>query len=170
MDAAGLPTIVEIKETLAGQRKDFRCHLIERGPGGATVLFVSTTRYDVAGLALPAGTVTLGHFWENRDFNVYHWLTPTGETLAHYFNLCADTVIAPDTIRWRDLAIDVLVRPGAGPVILDEDELPGDLEPDLHARIDRARRAVLEQYGEVVAELERRASALWPRLQGGERS
>jgi predicted RNA-binding protein associated with RNAse of E/G family len=169
MDAAALPTILEIKETLAGQRKEFRCRLVERAPGHAAVLFVSTTRYDVAGLVLPPGTVTLGHFWDDRDFNVYHWLTPGGQTLAHYFNLSADTSVAPDTIRWRDLAIDVLVRPGAAPVVLDEDELPGDLDPRIREDIDRSRQAVLAGQAAVVAELEAQADALWPRLFGARR-
>jgi hypothetical protein len=170
MAPAGLPTILEIKSTLSGQRKEFRCHLVAGAPGRATVLFVSSTSYQVAGLPLPPGTVTLGHFWESRDFNVYHWLTPAGQTLAHYFNLCADTAIAPDTIRWRDLAVDVLVRPAAEPLVLDEDELPGDLDPGLRDRIDRARRVVLAQQAEVVMDLEGQASALWPRLFGAGRS
>ena len=107
-----LPSILEIKRTLAGQRKEFRCRLVEREADSAVVLFVSRADLPGGHLTLPPGTVTLGHFWPARAYNVYHWLTPAGATLAHYFNLADDTAIDEATIRWRDLAVDVLVQPG----------------------------------------------------------
>src|SRR5262249_52813803 len=36
-----LPEITEVKETLAGTRKTFHCHVIDRQPGALVVLFVS---------------------------------------------------------------------------------------------------------------------------------
>jgi predicted RNA-binding protein associated with RNAse of E/G family len=166
MEPASLPTILEIKRSLGGLRKEFQCRLVERQPGGAIVLFVSGERYEVAGLALPPGTVTLGHFWSGRAYNVYHWLEPSGATLAHYFNLAAETSIDERTIRWSDLALDVLVLPGGPARVLDEDELPGDLAPATRECIEDARKQVLEQHPVVIAELETRATELWPRLFG----
>jgi hypothetical protein len=170
MELASLPTILEIKRTLGGLRKEFQCRLVERQPGRAVVLFVSSARYQVGDLALPPGTVTLGHFWQGRAYNVYHWLTPSGATLAHYFNLAAETAIEDATIRWLDLALDVLVLPAAPARVLDEDELPADLEPATRQRVEAARREVLEQHPAVIADLEGRASQLWPRLFGVGRS
>ncbi len=166
MEPASLPTILEIKRTLGGARKEFRCRLVERQSDRAIVLFVADRAYQVPGLALPPGTVTLGHFWPGRPYNVYHWMQPSGTTLAHYFNLATDTSIDAETIRWTDLTLDVLVQPGTPPVVLDEDELPADLDPDTRSRIDAARSAVLEQQGAVVANLEEQAGAIWPRLFG----
>jgi hypothetical protein len=170
MEAATLPSIVEIKRTLRGQRKEFRCQLVERQADAAIVLFVSTAPYQVGELPLPAGTVTLGHFWKNRDYNVYHWLAPSGSTLAHYFNLAAETSISDDTISWCDLALDVLVRPAAPPVVLDEEDLPADLEPGLRAQIEAACRDVLRQQVAIIEQLEEQATVLWPRLFGVGRS
>jgi predicted RNA-binding protein associated with RNAse of E/G family len=166
MELAELPTILEIKRTLDGLRKEFRCQLLERGSDRAVVLFVSSQRYEVGGLVLPPGTVTLGHFWEARAYNVYHWLAPSGATLAHYFNLAADTEIGEVTIGWLDLALDVLVPAGAPARVLDEDELPPGLDAATRARIEAARREVLEQHAPVIADLESQATALWPRLFG----
>jgi hypothetical protein len=166
MEPASLPTILEIKRTLDGGRKEFRCQLVERQSDRAIVLFISSKPYLVGGLPLPAGTVTLGHFWRDRPFNVYHWLDPVGATLAHYFNLAAETAIDEDRISWSDLAIDVLVRPGAPPVVLDEEELPLDLPPETRAHIEAGRGQVLEQHGAIIASLEERATALWPLLAG----
>jgi predicted RNA-binding protein associated with RNAse of E/G family len=166
MDLPALPSILEIKRTLTGQRKEFRCRLVEREADRAVVLFISSSTYQVATLTLPPGTITLGHFWSGRDYNVYHWLDPAGATLAHYFNLAADTTFDDTTLSWTDLAIDLLVLPGAPAQVLDEDELPADLPPSLQSRIEAARNTVLRQQAGVVAELEARADALWPRLFG----
>ncbi len=169
MDLPPLPTILEIKRTMAGGRKEFRCHLVEGTPDSAVVLFVSTSPYQVATLALPAGTVTLGHFWQSREYNVYHWMTPAGVTLAHYFNLAAETSIAEGVLGWTDLALDLLVLPGQPAVWLDEAELPADLPADLAARIHSARAVVLREHPLVIADVEARADALWPRLFGRSR-
>jgi predicted RNA-binding protein associated with RNAse of E/G family len=164
-----LPEILEVKRTLAGARKQFRCRRLACAPGAVTVLFVSDRPYVVGGLTLATGTVTFGHFWEDRPYNVYHWLDPDGRTLAHYFNLADGTRIQPDTLAWLDLAIDVLVRPGIPPQVLDEHELPADLDPRLRVAVDAARAAVLADHPAVIAALEARADELWPRLTGGAR-
>jgi hypothetical protein len=170
MDLAALPSIVEIKRTLTGQRKEFRCRLVEGDADRAVVLFISGSIYQVYGLTLPPGTVTFGHFWRQRDYNVYHWLTPAGTTLAHYFNLAADTTLEDGIIRWTDLALDLLVEPGAPPRLLDEDELPPDLPPPLVARIEVAKDLLLGQHASIGQDLEAQADLLWPRLFGVKRS
>lgn len=170
MDLAALPTIVEIKRTLDGRRKEFRCRLVERAPDRAIVLFVSPQPYEVGGLALPPGTVTLGHFWQGRDYNVYHWLTPDGTTLAHYFNLAADTSIDEGSIQWLDLALDLLVRPDRPAAVLDEDELPPDLDHDTRERIAAARAKILREHPVIIDQLEQLANPLWGRLFQRERA
>jgi predicted RNA-binding protein associated with RNAse of E/G family len=170
MDLDSLPAILEVKRTLGGERKEFRCRLVNRNQDRAIVLFVSEVPYQVGGLALPSGTVTLGHFWHGRDYNVYHWLTAQGRTLAHYFNLAAETVIDDTGIRWCDLTLDLLVCPGAAPVWLDEADLPGDLPASTRDRIESSRRNVVEQQAAVIRELEREADTLWRRLTGADRS
>jgi predicted RNA-binding protein associated with RNAse of E/G family len=170
MDATHLPEILEIKESLTGHRKAFPCRLLEATSHSAVVLFVSTQPYRVSGLALPAGTITFGHFWTNRPYNAYHWLTPEGVTLAYYFNLSDHTHIAAAELHWRDLIVDVLLRPGAGQVeVLDEDELPSDLDQQTRADIRAAKIALLAQATALAAELEARAGSLWARAFGGPR-
>jgi hypothetical protein len=169
MDISSLPEIVETKETLAGVRKEFRCRELARADGGLVVLFVSDRAYTVHGLSLPVGTVTFGHFWTDRPYNVYHWMTPAGETLAHYFNISEATTLEGQALSWRDLTVDLLVRPGTAPVVLDEDELPAGLPPDVRAAIDAATATALREAETVVAVLEARAGVLWHGLTGSPR-
>ena len=165
---AGLPEILEVKTTLQGERKEFRCRVLARtgaAVGDAvTVLFVADRAYQVADLVLPAGTITFGHFWGSRPYNVYHWLAPDGRTIAHYFNLSTDTAISDDRLQWKDLAVDVLARPGAPPEVLDEADLPDTLDRETLMTLAEATREVLADAPAIVAELEARADRLWQRL------
>lgn len=129
-------TILEVKETLAGQRREFRCELVKLDRDELVVSYRSPVAGEVAGVALPAGTLSLGYFWETRPYNVYHWLGPDSTTLGLYFNISDTTRITSRQVSWRDLVVDVLVTPDGRCQVLDEDELPHDIEPKLRQRID----------------------------------
>lgn len=164
MSPPQLPELLETKITLAGERKLFRCRTLERTASEVVVLFISTRAYEVAGLTLPVGTVTFGYFWTDRPYNVYHWMTPRGETVALYFNLAADTALSDAGLSWRDLVLDLLVRPGAAPQVLDEADLPADLDPATHALVDDARCRLLADLPSLLPDLQERSQALWQRL------
>jgi predicted RNA-binding protein associated with RNAse of E/G family len=163
MPPNALPEITEVKETLAGTRKTFHCHVIDRQPGALVVLFVSKAPVRVHDVDLPAGTVTFGYFWVDRGFNVYHWMSPEGATLAFYVNLAEGTRIE-DTLHWRDLTVDILVPSLGEAVVLDEDEIPLALDSATRARIERTRDLVLARAPALRLELEARSDLLWPRV------
>jgi predicted RNA-binding protein associated with RNAse of E/G family len=169
MSPKALPEITEVKETLAGTRKTFHCHVIDRDSRSIAVLFVSRAPVRVHDVDLPAGTVTFGYFWAERSFNVYHWMAPGGATLAFYVNLADGTTIAEDTLFWRDLTVDILIAPDGTAVVLDEDEVPLALEAATRARIDQTTRDVLARAADLRIELEARSDALWPGVFGEER-
>jgi predicted RNA-binding protein associated with RNAse of E/G family len=167
MNALG--EIVEIKETLAGVRQTFHCRAVARGPGEVVVLFVLPAARTVDGLLLPAGTVTFGHFWEDRPYNVYHWMTPAGATIAFYVNLSDRTRIEEAQLAFRDLSVDILLPPQGPPRVLDEDELPVTLDAPTRAVIEAARATVLAQASALCQEVDGRSRALWPEVFGGPR-
>ncbi len=160
----GLPEIIETKYTLTGATKIFRCRLIEREPALAVVLFVSFRVTQVDTLTLPAGTVTLGYFWTQRPYNVYHWLTPSGVTVGLYVNLCDRVEISADALDWRDLVLDVLLPLGEPARVLDRDELPDTLDPGLRQYIESACQSVLASADQLRREIETRSRLIWPRL------
>ena len=151
-----LPAILEIKRTLDGREKRFDCRLLSLAPDAShvAVLWVAPDAMHVHGVDLPAGTVSVGHFWTDRHFNVYHWLDPDGGTLGYYFNICDQTRITAGVIEWRDLIVDVLALPGGRLDVLDEHELPPQLAPDVAAHIEVGKRAILDAPGAVLAEIE----------------
>jgi hypothetical protein len=167
LPGADLPAITEVKRTLSGREQRFACRLVDRDARGVVVLFVAPEAMHVHGVDLPAGTVTFGHFWTDRPYNVYHWMDPAGATIGFYFNLSDGTAVADGRLEWRDLTVDVLVLPGLPVAVLDEHELPPDLDAGLRARIDAARDAVLADPRALTDEIEARSRALHGRVFAG---
>jgi protein associated with RNAse G/E len=155
-------TILEIKHKLDGERKEFRCQLCSYSDDEVVVIYPLTRDGRVDDLALPKGTISYGYFWRDRLYNVYHWITPAGATLGIYFNIGDRTRISRGEIYWRDLVVDILITPDGRCRVLDEHELPADLDPDLRRTIETARDEVLQQKDDLVSEIERR-SAGYPR-------
>jgi Protein of unknown function (DUF402) len=162
--AKALPQILEVKRTLDGREKRFQCRLIEGDQHHVVVLFVAPAAMQVHGVELPAGTVTFGHFWTDRPYNVYHWLDPRGVTIGFYFNLSDSTVISDARLEWRDLTLDVLATPAGRLEVLDEHELPADLDDRLRGRISAATQAILADSHALMSEIEGRSRALYPRV------
>ena len=146
------PRITEIKTTLAGERKHFDCELLQQAENEAVIVYRMPRDRWLEDILLPKDTLSLGYFWEDRPYNAYHWIDARGATIALYFNISDGTRIGAQTIEWRDLAVDILISPDGRCRVLDEDELPPDLDLGLldyiHAARDELCRKPLFRLGE----------------------
>ena len=126
----------------------------------AVVRFVSTRERALADtdLVLAAGTVTIGHFWTDRTYNVYHWLE-RDRTIAFYVSVADETTIDDTVIAYTDLIVDVLLRPHGAIEVLDEDELPPTLAPKHRLAIAKALETCITQPRRLIAEIERDTKA-----------
>jgi uncharacterized protein DUF402 len=162
VSAPTLPAILEVKRTLAGVEKRFECRVLTRSATHLAVLWIAPAAMHVHGVDLPAGTVSVGHFWADRHYNVYHWLRGDRTTVGYYFNLADRTSWTAERLDWRDLTVDVLATPEGRLDVLDEDELPADLDDDARAHIEAGQRALLGATASVLAEVEAASRALLP--------
>jgi predicted RNA-binding protein associated with RNAse of E/G family len=125
--------ITERKTRFDGTVQEFACHALVVEPGKRAIIRYEVDReWHVGDLVIPKGAYTVGHFWTDRPYNVYQWLND-GRTLGYYFNVGQVDEISEALVAWRDLIIDVLVKPDGAIDILDEDEVPADL-PSEHRR------------------------------------
>jgi uncharacterized protein DUF402 len=159
-----LVRVVEVKHTLAGGEKRFDCLRLAGGPGHAVLLWIAPEPMHVHGVDLPAGTISFGHFWTDRFYNVYHWLEAGADhrTLGFYFNIADRTQIGEDELEWRDLVLDVLATPAGRLELLDEDELPAVVDPEAAAHIAAGKAAIFDAPSAVMAEIEAASRALCP--------
>ena len=155
------------KERLITERKtrfdwsvqEFACDALLVEPGKRAVIrYVLDRDWQVGDLTVPDGATTVGHFWADRPYNVYHWLNE-GRTLGYYFNVGLVDEISEARVAWRDLIIDVLVKPDGAIDVLDEDELPEDLPSEDRRTIAQALEQIMTNPKRVVAEIERESRA-----------
>jgi predicted RNA-binding protein associated with RNAse of E/G family len=154
-------SITERKTRLDRSIVEFQCEALAVEPGRrAVVRYVTEQDRALEGtdLVLRKGTVTVGHFWTDRPYNVYHWLEH-GRTLALYVSIATDTTIEPGTIAYRDLVVDVLIRPSGAIEILDEEELPASIEPRYRLAIAKALETCITEARRLTAEIERETRA-----------
>ena len=155
-------TITERKTRIDGSVVEYACEalVVEEGRR-ALVRYVSEQDRSLEGtdLVLRKGTVTVGHFWTDRPYNVYHWLDG-GKTVALYVSIATDTTIEPTAIAYRDLVVDVLIRPSGALEILDEDELPSSVEPRYRLAIAKALETCITEARRLTNEIERETRAV----------
>lgn len=153
--------IVERKTRLDGTVVDYPCEALVVEPARRAVVRYVTERdraLEGTNLVLRAGTVTIGHFWVDRPYNVYHWLDGD-RTIALYVSIATDTTIEESVIAYTDLVVDVLVRPTGALDILDEDELPPTLEPRHRLVIAKSLEVCVTEAKRLIAEIERETRA-----------
>src|SRR5207244_12363289 len=112
-------SIIERKTRLDGSVVEYACEALVVEPGRrAVVRYVAEQDRPLAGtdLVLRKGTVTVGHFWTDRPYNVYHWLE-RGRTVALYVSIATDTTIDPEKTAYRDPVLALLIRP-PGPLAI----------------------------------------------------
>jgi predicted RNA-binding protein associated with RNAse of E/G family len=109
---------------------------------------------------LPEGSISVGYFWVHKPFNTYHWVDASQRSLALYFNICDSVSISREQIAWRDLTVDVLITPDTRCRVLDEDELPDGLDPELRASIAATSAELCANSTHLLAAFEARSRKL----------
>jgi len=153
--------ITERKTRLDGSVVEYVCERIAVEPGRHAIVRYVTDRdrtLEGSDLVLRTGTVTIGHFWVDRPYNVYHWLERE-RTIAFYVNIATDTAIDDAAVSYTDLVVDVLLRPSGAIEVLDEDELPPTLEPRYRLAIAKALEVCITDPRRLIAEIERETKA-----------
>lgn len=154
-----LSQVTERKTRFDGIVEEFPCRALVVEPGKRAVIRYDLDRdWHVGGMVFPKGGYTAGHFWTDRPYNVYHWLQG-GRTLGYYFNVGLVDEISETQVAWRDLIVDVLIRPDGAIDILDEDEVPTDLPPAHRRTIAQALEQIVTAPRRLVAEIERESRA-----------
>ena len=143
-----------MKRTLSGSVLIFPCVAVEVTPQRAVLMYRASGSRRVGDFDLPPDTITVAYYWADRPYNVYHWLSPSGHTLAWYFNISGPARIGDGRVEWEDLEVDVLVTPDLEARVLDEDRLPATLAASRQAAIAAARARVLREYAAVAREVQ----------------
>jgi predicted RNA-binding protein associated with RNAse of E/G family len=157
--------VLETKFTIDGRAQTFTCAGLLLTPRLAMVRFDHTGERHTGGYLIPAGSHTIGFFWQARGYNCYRFTGPDGRVIAYRFDAVEHVGIRPGRIWYHDLLLDVLVGPDGAVRIEDEDEveearLNGLLSARQQRRIERTKALLLRDHPRIIAECEREIAAL----------
>jgi protein associated with RNAse G/E len=154
----------EVKTLLSGERIEYPCSLLEQTPDRLVLSYSISMAERIAELDLPAGSTSYGYYWPQHPYNVYHWMDPDGKTLGFYVNLSGPVFIGEDYVEWTDLVIDVLILPdptlGYRVQVLDEDEVPDDIDGSLKLHLVSALHEVMHSWPALVRSVAAHSSRL----------
>ena len=77
---------------------------------------------DLGPFALEAEDIFIEYYYWHRWFNVFVIYDHLGVLKGWYANITAPPELGDGIIRWRDLALDLLVLPDGTQIVLDEEE------------------------------------------------
>ncbi len=143
---------LEKKLTLSGKTETYQCQLVSLENDVGILRYVIDREYDVIGFRLAPGDVTLAVYWVDRPYTLYVWFRKEQRDRAYYFNIADRVSLGPGEFVWRDLVVDILIGPSGEVRVLDENELPSGLPPNLLRYIDEARDHVLGNFGDIIKE------------------
>lgn len=143
--------VSEIKHLLNGGKRVYKCELIYKDRASGILKYVLERQYEVSGLILPAKSVTYAFYWSARPYTLYRWYY-NEKNIGNYFNIADRIELKDAEFSWRDLVVDILIQSEQEPVILDEHELPADIQASLLEYIHSATNFVLKSYKDILAE------------------
>ncbi len=108
-------------------------------------------------IQIKPGTLSFGYFWSDKNYNVYHFILPDGNTLGFYINIAQNTIITPRSIEWRDLYVDVWINTDGSFAVLDENEVPATFDSELIQLIDNVKENLIKDKFNLAAEIEKQS-------------
>ena len=154
---------IEKKLTLSGKVYLFECELLLLRNGLGVLKYVIDREHDIDGIKLQPGDITHALYWIDRPYTLYIWHL-TGDRVVHYFNIADRISLQPREFRWRDLAVDIVIDDGRHVRVLDEDELPDNLDMELSRYIQNAKATIMQVHASIIHEANVIVSKLPSRL------
>jgi len=154
---------IEKKLTLSGRVYLFECELLLLNSDLGVLKYIIDREYAIDGIKLQPGDITHALYWVNRPYTLYIWHL-TGDRVVHYFNIADRISLQPREFVWRDLAVDIVIDDGRHVRVLDEDELPDNLDPELSRYIQNAKATIVQAHASIIHEANVIVSKLPSRL------
>ncbi|MHB1355361.1 MAG: DUF402 domain-containing protein [Anaerolineae bacterium] len=109
-------------------------------------------------LTFAAGDILLEHFYRHEWFNIFKQYASDGHLKGWYCNLAEPVDLTDSLIRWRDLALDLIISPDSEQQVMDEDEYeamhPSDeLRRTVQSTLETLHRWVLERHPPFVSDV-----------------
>ena len=128
--------------------QDFLCELMHQEKMHVVLRYHSTEPYAFGTVIIDRGTVTIAHYWEDRNYILWIFKKPDASLIGYLFHIARDVEIGADYVRYMDLELDIWFSPDGTPTVLDEDEVKEYLDTGVFD--DRTLALIREQHMELM--------------------
>jgi len=142
----------ERKKYLLGGEIVYPCELITLRDGFGILKYLVDRQHIVGSLIIPPDTVSYAFYWTDRPYVLYSWFHKDSRAIGYYFNVADSVFLSIQEFSWRDLIVDILVLPAGQIEVLDEDEIPASLDPDMKKHIESVRELILQNHQTIIDE------------------
>ena len=142
----------ERKKYLLGDEIVYLCELIALRDEFGILKYLVDRQHKVGSLIIPPDTISYAFYWTDRPYVLYSWFNSDGQVIGYYFNIADSIALSPHEFSWRDLIVDILILPARQIEILDEDEIPVSLDPEMIKHIESVKQLLLQTNQTIIAE------------------
>jgi len=142
----------ERKKYLLGDEIVYPCELITLRDEFGILKYLVNRQHKVGSLIIPPETISYAFYWTDRPYVLYSWFNKDSQAIGYYFNVADSIALLPHEFSWRDLIVDILILPTRQIEILDEDEIPESLDPEMKKHIESVKQLLLQTNQTIIAE------------------
>ncbi len=143
--------IIEEKIHYDGRIDRVECLLLREDEEEIILLYRIPREYKTQHMHLTPGTFTIAYYYMDKPYNLYHWVSPQGDSLGYYFNFVKDVYRKDGLLSYTDLIVDILVRNDGSHILLDLEELPCPLDEFEGGRVKDAIENFLKEKDDLIA-------------------
>jgi protein associated with RNAse G/E len=138
--------------------QEFLCDLLHQGDKQVVLRHISSNVYTVGATTIEKKSITIAHYWEDRNYILWIFKKPDVSIIGHLFHIARDVEIGEDYVRYVDLELDIWFSPDGNATVLDEEEVKdyynkGIFDDRTIALIEGQKAAILENFRTIIKDV-----------------
>ena len=138
--------------------QEFLCDLLHLEEKYAVLRYRSAAPYAFGPVVIEKGSVTIAHYWEDRNYILWFFKKPDTSLTGYLFHVVRDVEIGEECVRYVDLELDIWFSPDGNATVLDEDEVKdyynkGIFDDQTIALIEGQKAAILENFRTIIKDV-----------------
>jgi len=114
---------LELRLHRAKPPQEFVCNLLHQEEKYVVLRYTSSGSYTIGTSTIEKGTITIAHYWKNRNHILWKFKKPDDTLIGYLFHIAQHLEIGEDYVRYVDLELDIWFSPDGSPTVLDQDEV-----------------------------------------------
>jgi hypothetical protein len=138
--------------------QEFLCELVHQEETYVVLRYRSPESYAFGPAAIEKGTLTIAHYWSDRNHILWILNKPDDALIGHLFHIARNVEIGKDYVRYVDLELDIWFNPDGNPTVLDQEEVndyytKGIFDDRTRSLIEEQKINILNNYHAIIRDV-----------------